>query len=307
MDTQTNLDWSSATVSVVIPHYGDPEPTRQLCRTLITQAHQVIVSDDCSPEPFGHEPGVTVVRRQQNGGFGAACNSGARRASGDLLLFLNSDAQVGDSFVPDLRTQAAPWQPCVAGPLIREGLSTNASARRFPTVGQHAMEWLVPLSRFHSRRWMSWAIGHDTKALAQLDSTPTDWVVGAALLVPRDQFEAVGGFDEEFFMNSEEIDLQKRLAFRGVISLFVPVTDVLHVGGGSSDPTRRLKWVVDSWRIYSAKWGGGKRLIAALWAATLVNFSWNLGRKVAGRKAFPLKEFRTQCNVLLGPIDKPQP
>ncbi len=68
-------------VSVVVPHHGDAAPTLALLDQLDAQTHpvQVIVADDASPDPFPDRPGVEVVRRTVNGGFGANVNSGHRR------------------------------------------------------------------------------------------------------------------------------------------------------------------------------------------------------------------------------------
>ena len=74
-------------LSVVIPHYGAPEPTLALVNQLTTQAGalqlEIIVSDDCSPDPFPRADAYKLVRRTENGGFGSALNSGAAVATGD--------------------------------------------------------------------------------------------------------------------------------------------------------------------------------------------------------------------------------
>src|SRR5690348_7413113 len=93
-------------VSVVVPHYGAPEPTLALLRALGGQTGdvelQVVVVDDCSPEPFPDRPGLHVVRREANGGFGSAVNSGAAEAVHPQLLVLNSDVTIGPGFVAEL-------------------------------------------------------------------------------------------------------------------------------------------------------------------------------------------------------------
>src|SRR5262249_8984944 len=64
--------------------------------------------------------------------------------------------------------------------------------------------------------------------------TTVPWVHGAALAIRREAFEAVGGFDEAFFMYSEEVDLCYRLHTAGWQVHFAPVTTVVHVGGAST-------------------------------------------------------------------------
>ena len=103
-------------VSVVIPHYGHPTPALALIDQLRPQSpHEIIVADDHSPTPFPETPGVMVVRRASNGGFGSAVNAGAARASGDVLLVLNSDLDVSPTFVADLVAAAAPAARAAAG------------------------------------------------------------------------------------------------------------------------------------------------------------------------------------------------
>ena len=295
---------TASSVSVVIPHYGDPAPALALIAMLEGQfggrPSQVIVSDDASPVPFPETPGAEVVRRETNGGFGSAVNSGVALAREELLLILNSDLTVGPEFVRDLTAAALPWLPAVLGPLVRDDDGTPApTARHFPTAAHQGAEWLTPLARFRSARWMREAVGHDTRALPG-EVLPVDWVVGAALLLRTEDFRSVGGFDERFFMNSEEIDLQRRLRERGIPSVFVGTVTVHHTGGGSSDPERRRAWLVRSRFTYAEKWGSPARLRATLTAATAVNAAVNTGRRVLGRSVHPVDVAKHELDLLRG-------
>ena len=206
-------------VSVVVPHYGDPAPTRALLDALLAQGGrddlQLIVADDASEPPFPEVDGVEVVRRTSNGGFGSAVNTGAAVARHPLLLVLNSDLEVGPTFLTDLLAAAAPWLPAVVSPRVvdREGRPAW-TGRHFPTTRHQTVEWLTPLARLRDRPRLHEAVGHDTEATKA--TTVVDWVIGAALLLPTADFRAVGGFDEQFFMNAEEVDLQRRLQQRGL-------------------------------------------------------------------------------------------
>lgn len=291
-------------ISVVIPHYGDAAPTLALVTQLLPQlggVHEIVVADDCSPTPFPATDGVRIVRRVSNGGFGAAVNSGAAAASGDLLLILNSDLDVRPTFVADLLAAASPWLPCVAGPRIVDPAGHVApTARHFPTVGHQVVEWLTPLARWRDARVLHEAVGHDLTAVTADSATPTDWLVGAALLLPTTAFREVGGFDEQFHMNSEEVDLQRRLRERGVPSVYLPTVTVTHEGGGSSDPAKRREWLVASRWCYAEKWGGVPALKAGLTAATAANLLWNLGRRALGRDTRPLATARYELSLIRG-------
>ncbi|MFL6153821.1 MAG: glycosyltransferase family 2 protein [Ornithinibacter sp.] len=291
-------------VSVVIPHHGDPAPTLAALADLrgqhTTRPLELVVVDDCSPEPFPATQGVTLVRRRTNGGFGSAVNSGAAVATQPLLLVLNSDVSLSPTFVDDLVSAAAPWMPAVVGPLVLDPAGQVAfSARHFPKARHQTVEWLTPLARFRDRRVLHEAVGHDTRAVPGA-VLPVDWVVGAALLLPTEAFRAVGGFDEAYFMNSEEIDLQRRLRAHGIPTVFAGTVPLTHVGGGSSDPAARRRWLVASRMHYARTWGGRRRLKASLTAATAVNAVVNTGRRLAGRDVDPLATAREELRLIHG-------
>jgi GT2 family glycosyltransferase len=286
-----------AGVSVVIPHYGSPGPALAVVRQLLDQPTagplEIIVADDCSPEPFPETPGVTVVRRETNGGFGTNVNTGAALAHHELLLVLNSDLELPDRFVDTLVAAATPWMPAVVSPYVVSADGRTMSAgRRFPTIRQQVVEWLVPLARWRPR--LLDAIGHDTRARPGTD-TVVDWVYGAALLLPTAELRRVGGFDERFYMNAEEVDLQRRL---GLPSVVLGGVTVVHEGGVSTDPARARAWLVDARLTYADKWGGRRRLVAALRAATVVNLVWNTGRRLTGRPVAPWKTARAEFALL---------
>ena len=291
-------------VTVVVPHHGSPGTPVPLLDALLGQVGapplEVVLVDDASAEPFPDRDGVTVVRREANGGFGSAVNTGvaaARGADADLLLVLNSDLVIGEGFVRDLVVAAEPWMPAVVSPRVVGTDGTEAAiGRRFPRVRHQVVEWLVPLARWRALDALHRAVGHEVTAPGL--TAPVDWVVGAALLLPLGEFRAVGGFDPRFFMNSEEVDLQRRLRERGLPSVVLDRPTATHEGGGSSDPALRRRWLVESRLAYADKWGGRRRLQAGLAAATAVNLVWNTGRRVAGRRVAPLATAREELSMI---------
>jgi N-acetylglucosaminyl-diphospho-decaprenol L-rhamnosyltransferase len=292
-------------VTAIIPHYGEAAPTRALVHALLAQGAtsglvQVIVVDDCSPEPFlSDAAGVVVIRRQTNGGFGSAVNAGAEVSTGDLLLILNSDLEIPDSFVADFVAASRPWMPAVTSPLVVDSAGEEAwTGRRFPRVHQQAAEWLTPLARWRSRGHLHDLVGRDTRSYQAASDVPVDFVVGAAMLVPREMFREVGGFDERFYMNSEEADLQYRLRHLGVPSIALRSPVVVHEGGGSSDPARRRAWVVTSRLSYAEKWGHPRTLRIALTVASAINYLWNAPRQVLGRDVDARKTFGAERHLI---------
>ena len=288
-------------VSVVVPHYGDPEPTLALLHQLLDQAAgetvQIIVADDDSPESFPDVDGVVVVRRTTNGGFGANVNSAAAVALGDALLVLNSDLEIGPDFLKQMRAAAARHPHGVLSPRVLDREGQEAwTGRDFPRTRHHVAAWLTPLARWRDTSAWHRAVGHDVKARGS--EREVDWVVGAAMWIPLADFRAVGGFDERFFMNSEEVDLQRRLRERGLSVVALRSPTVVHAGGGSSPAESRRDWLVQGQLRYADKWGSRRRLRAGLTAATGLNFVVNTVRRAAGRDVDAVGVARQELSLI---------
>ena len=288
-------------VSVVIPHHGDPTPTLALLDQLSTQTYavEVIVADDASPTPFPDRDGVTAVRRQANGGFGANVNSGAAAAAGDALLVLNSDLTIEPTFVSDMVAAARRHPHAVLAPRMVDEHGNEAwVGRHFPRLRHQTASWLTPLARFRDTATWHRAVGHDVRAHSS--EAEVDWVVGAAMWIPLADFRAVGGFDERFFMNSEEIDLQRRLRDRGVRVVALRSPTVVHEGGGSSPSESRRRWLVEGQLLYADKWGSTRALQAARATASGANLLVNATRRAAGRDLRPLEIARAEMSMIRG-------
>lgn len=284
-------------ISVVIAHYGDPEMTAvlvdQLRRQEGDEVHEVIVSDDHAPKAYpSGEPGVVVVRRETNGGFGAAVNSGCATATGDYLLILNNDVSIDRTFVRDLYAASAPLMPTLAGPRYAEEWPLAfSSAGYFPTPANVAFARLRLFHRLKSRAWAVRLAGIDARARPGRVVT-VDWVVGAVMLLPRWAFDEVSGFDERYFMFHEEIDFQRRLRDCGVSTTFVGTVRADHEGGASTQHPEQLGWRMRSVQRYFRTWGGLVPYRSAATAAHLFNFVWDLAARTTGRRSQPLRELR---------------
>lgn len=292
-------------VSAVIPHYGDPGPTIALIEALRADEDpvlgEIIVVDDVSPIPFPDHPGAQVVRRERNGGFGSAVNSGVAAAQFELALILNSDLEISPGFVGELVDAADAWQPAVLSPQLTGPTGEPEwVGRHFPRTRHYAVEWLTPLARYRHLPRLHEAVGHDTRCVTG-STVAVDWVMGAAMLIPVDAIRAVGGFDEGFHMNCEEVDLQRRLRAHGLPSVFVGTVTAVHEGGGSSDPARRRRWLVDARLRYARKWRerpGTMRVVLS--AASLVNFVSNGVRQLARRPISARQVLREELDLLWG-------
>lgn len=178
-------------------------------------------------------PAVNIIANTDNIGFGRAVNLAAQRASGEFLLILNPDTDIQTNAIGELVEflQHRP-QACACGPLVTspDGHFRNDSRRGFPTplnaFGYFSgLDRLFPHSRTlggYHRRWLR----------TDLEVT-TDCLSGSCMLVRRKQFEAVGGFDDDYFLFGEDIDLCWKLRESGYEIWFVPSARIVHAKGAS--------------------------------------------------------------------------
>lgn len=191
-------------------------------------------STDNTPGMIRSEfPDVALIEPGSNVGFSKGNNIGMSASRGRYIFLLNPDTRIlGQSI--DLLCAHLEQHPDVGvvGPqLLEADGSVQSSRRRFPNLWTGIFEstWLQPwappavLRRFYMQDY------------SDRDMVQVDWLHGAALVVRREVFEQVGGFDEGFFMYSEELDWQKRIKEAGWKIVYYPEAQVIHFGGKSSD------------------------------------------------------------------------
>jgi N-acetylglucosaminyl-diphospho-decaprenol L-rhamnosyltransferase len=176
-------------------------------------------------------PEIRVVE-QENRGYGAGLNAGMRLARGSYVLILNSDAWLVEEALSRLVAFADEHLDAavVAPRLTNQDGSLQRSVRGFPTLWRLATEYfflrkLAPRSRVLNAFYAG-DFDHDS-------TREVEWAMGACLLVRRAAMDAVGLFDESFFMFSEETDLLYRFHRAGWKVWFLPKAEVVHVGGAT--------------------------------------------------------------------------
>jgi len=206
-----------------------------------TRPYEVVLADngstDGSPEQaVAERSGVTLVRTGGNLGYGAAANIGARGATGEWLLVANPDV-IWDAGALDVLLDAAQRWPRAAalGPGIRT--PTNdlyPSARGFPSLGRgiaHALlGWVWPSN--------PWTAAYRRERDVASERAIDGWLSGSCLLLRREAFEAVGGFDQTYFMYFEDTDLCERLLLEGWQNVYVQSSQVTHEGGHATETGR---------------------------------------------------------------------
>ncbi len=189
---------------------------------------EVIVVDnhstDGSRELLANYNKVIVLSNDTNVGFGKANNQGGTLANGKVLLFLNSDIVVVDTAITKLYNFFAslPNLSIVGGKLFNTDNTTQSSCGPAYTLFNIFLALFLKGDYLYLTRYSPNTIKE------------VDWVMGACLMIAKDKFLQLGGFDEGIFMYMEEIDLQKRAQEIGMKILFYPEAHFIHVGHASS-------------------------------------------------------------------------
>ena len=226
-------------LSVIIVSYNTCAMTLDCLRTLSAALSRLPsevflvdnASTDGTPAAVRAEfPWVVLIENDQNRGFGAANNQALAVARGEFLLLLNSDAFPEPGALASLMVylRADPEVAAVGPRLLNADGSLQRSCFRFPS----------PLRCWLENLWISAALPNhplvgDYRRWAHDAERRVDFVIGACLLVRREAYEQVGGFDEGFFMYSEETDWQRRMHAAGWQVAFTPSAEVTHLAGAS--------------------------------------------------------------------------
>jgi GT2 family glycosyltransferase len=165
---------------------------------------------------------IKIINNYKNLGFGAGNNIGANFSQGEVLLFLNPDTEITSSDT-------------------KEVLELFESDKKIGIIG----------GRLHSGdgKTEKWSVGYElglidliknnlgwsrNRKIWQKESqVEVDWVSAAALFIKKDIFEKIGGFDENFFMYFEDMDLCKKVKNTKRKILYYPKFEVNHIGGQS--------------------------------------------------------------------------
>jgi GT2 family glycosyltransferase len=244
---------------------------------------------------------IQYVVNQRNTGYGQAANVAAKRATGQVLLFLNSDAELTAEATAALLTEVElHGGRCLAGArLVGEQGDVQRSAGLLPApddltvraLGLHRLAQAVRgwplLGRLVRRNRL--AREYDS-AVDSTEPISTNMVSGAVTAIGRDAFLEIGGFDEDFFLYFEDADLCRRVLRAGMPIRYLPQAVVKHIGGGSSAEDYHFgPRHARSMRLYLRKWYGpsGAALAGVLMFLRAVGFSLGAPRK-AGKawKAF---------------------
>lgn len=202
-----------------------------------TSVHaEIIVVDNASDEQTYRQVVESrqvdrLIELKTNLGYGAACNRGAADANGSAFLFLNPDTILQPGAIGHLlQTMHLASHIGLVAPLLlnRDG-TLQSAGYNFPGTANLLFDLLPAPARLYE----SPLNGRIHTGNGELPYA-IDYALGAALMVRRSAFEQVDGLDESYFMYSEEVDFQRRLADASWTRLLAPAARIIHLGGQST-------------------------------------------------------------------------
>ena len=224
---------------------------------------QIVVSDSGSTDGTATVAAgypVTLLPGE-NLGFGAANNRAL--AHGDVcdsryVLFLNPDTEVLDGSLAELldACDRRPEDGLFTVRQVDEHGELIKSLFHFPSPARY---WLETM-RWLRRRDLGTRVVNDERYAHE---GPFDWAVGSFLLVRRETLRAVGGFDERFFLTSEEVDLCRRACDAGWGATYLPSLTIMHRYGFRPHDAWRAWILVDHQARYAQKWFSSRGYLSA--------------------------------------------
>ena len=173
---------------------------------------------------------LRIIEMGKNIGFGSAHNAGFRQSRGEYILFLNPDAKIAPNVLDKMLGVFIEDEKIgIVGPLLVD----SAGRIQSDCFGSHR----TPLSTIKNKIFGQ----RERQTLASEKVFKTDWVSGGSMMIRRNVFEKIGGFDENFFMYFEDVDLCARARKSGSTIVIHPSARIFHESGKSFANEREKK------------------------------------------------------------------
>ena len=226
-------------VDIIIPHYQRRDMLERCLDSLEKTNYpsmSILVVDN-----GGSQAGLVflvkryrnarLLRLPENRGYSGGCNEGLKHSSADYVVFMNDDTEHDPLWLDALVSAALENKDIGA-------LQPKILSLKDYNKGKKVFEYAGAAGGMIDRLCYPWCLGR-TFSMIEADRGQYDdeqdifWASGVAMFVKRSVAEELGGFDEEFFMQMEEIDLSWRMKLVGYHVRSVPSSVVLHEGGAS--------------------------------------------------------------------------
>lgn len=233
--------------SIIIVNYNTGKVLNQVVSMIINShvVEDVIVVDNCSNDNSmkllkPHDK-LQTYNRSENHGFGKSCNYGAKLSKSELLLFLNPDCfleeRALEQLVEDINSNA---NTGIVGCMINnpDGSEQRASRRRLPTL-LRAIKTFSGFEKLAKYCHCFAGVNLNQQVLnKQLQSVEA--ISGALILMKKQVYKEINGFDEKFPLHFEDLDLFKRCIDNGNTVLFNPNVIAVHHQGISSQSNPKV-------------------------------------------------------------------
>lgn len=237
----------------VLTGFLDSIPGAAAARPALVIVDNAPGADDASELSVAH--GATYVPLPANPGYGGAINAGVRALNADVewVLISNPDVELGAGTIDTLRATAELDATIGAvGPVVlNPDGSVYPSARAVPSLRTGVGHALF------ANLWQRnpWTLAYRRETDPSDEARDAGWLSGSCLLVRRSAFDAIGGFDEDYFMYFEDVDLGYRLGKSGYRNVYEPAASVTHVGAHSTggESARMVQAHHDSARRFLSK------------------------------------------------------
>ncbi|WP_213450192.1 glycosyltransferase family 2 protein [Rhizomonospora bruguierae] len=210
----------SPRVTAVMLAYGAepylPEAARAVLASTGVDVDLVLVDNGCTTDGVDVVkglPGARVLRPARNTGYAGGCRVGAAEATGDVLVFVNSDAIVAPGALASLAAAVA--DPAVGGAMASVRLASDPDLINTAGNPLHFMG-------------LSWAGGNGSPATRFATRRPVPSLSGCCFAIRRELWVELDGFAEEYFAYHEDTELSLRLWQRGLRAEYIPDAVAVH-------------------------------------------------------------------------------
>lgn len=252
--------------SIIIVHYHAKKFLFDCLASIFNQkgtlSFEVIVVDNDEKKTVEEElkknfSWVKYIKSPGNIGFGAGNNLGAESSRGELLFFLNPDTIILPGVIDELVAfMKSRKEAGIVAPLLLDGKKKpyplQGTAELSPLTAIVSLSFLNKYFPKNPISYRYWLRDWDKITTREVDTVP-----GTALLIRRRIFEKISGFDENFFLYFEEIDLCKRVKEAGWRIFINPASEVIHFWGRCTPKNQEIRKIFCQSRFYYFKthWG----------------------------------------------------
>lgn len=243
------MDSKQTEISFIIVNYQSRE---HLARCLASiqklveiNAEIIIVNNDSLPleSSFSDNFQLKIIQAPKNMGFGSGVNLGAHSASGKYLFLINPDAEIVSASLQKISREFEQNKNLA---ILGAKIIDERDEMQAWIAGESITPWRIIKNNL--------GLSQDQAIQKQKNNFPVDWVSGGAMLIHKDLFQKVGGFDEKIFLYYEDIDLCRRVKKLGFDILYFPTLIVRHSGGKSfTNKTTQKKYYYQSQEYYFQK------------------------------------------------------